>query len=270
MLYKRDYTCLTAAEHRQWMQAEKKIKKDSVTASDLFLYYDLLPKAALHYMQLFPNNYLDIDDLKDHEKLMTAKGRLKNILDQPETGEREILNFIRDNEYFFIVGRIFLYGSYHFNFGHHAAFLFREFPLGANHIADYLLVGKNSGGYEFIFVEFESPKGAVTTKNGDFGEVIRKGISQTKDWNRWLDSNFSFLQAEFEKHLGKYDPFLPKEFYKLDKSRLHYVVVAGRRSHYNEKTYTLRRELYRENHITLMHYDNLMDLIDRSDSVQNY
>jgi hypothetical protein len=45
------------------------------------------------------------------------------------------------------------------------------------------LVGKNSSGYEFIFVKLESPYGQIVTKDGDFGNVIRKGIKQVMDWD---------------------------------------------------------------------------------------
>ncbi len=61
--------------------------------------------------------------------------------------------------------------------------------------------------------------------------------------------------------LGRHRPDLPKEFYKSDRSRRHYVVVAGRRTDYTGKTYALRRELAKENGILLLHYDNLPRLV---------
>ena len=41
------------------------------------------------------------------------------------------------------------------NIGNHGAYLFPEFQLGSSYKADYLLLGKSSGGFEFIFVELE-------------------------------------------------------------------------------------------------------------------
>ena len=267
MLYKRDYTLLTDEERRGWDRAEKMIRsKTEFSASDMVAYGNTMPSAGWYYMQLFPNNYLFPDELKDRERLCGAKEGLLRILDDPQAGEREILNFVRDNEYYFLVGSLFL----RFDFGHHEAFLFREFPLGTEHVADYLLVGKNSGGYEFVFVEFESPRGAITTRTGDFGDAIRKGISQAKDWSRWLDANFPTLHTRFERAVGRHRPDLPKEFYKSDRSRRHYVVVAGRRADYNEKTYALRRELAKENGILLLHYDNLLDSLDELAGRRNY
>lgn len=243
----------------------------AITAKDFADYYKIIPNAALHYRELFPNNYLNIGELADKDRIKTAKDQFANLLNS-NSNEQSVLNFIRDNQYYFIIGAIFHCDltPIHFRFGHHNAFLFKEFPLGTNHVADYLLVGKNSGGYEFIFIEFESPTGNVVTRDGEFGQVIRKGINQVGDWHRWLVANYPTLQSEFEKHLGVYDKNLPKEFYKLDESRLHYVVVAGRRADYKEKTYTLRRELFKNSNITLLHYDNVLDLIDRFDGCGNY
>ena len=267
MLYKRDYTLLTDEERRGWDRAEEMIRpKKVLSALEVATYCDMMPPAGWYHMQLFPNNYLCPAELKDRERLRGAEEGLLRILDDPDAGEREILNFVRDNEYYFLVGSLFR----RFCFGHHEAFLFREFPLGTEHVADYLLVGKNSGGYEFVFVEFESPRGAITTRTGDFGDAIRKGINQAKDWNRWLDANFPTLHTRFERALGRHRPDLPKEFYKSDRSRRHYVVVAGRRADYNEKTYALRRELAKENGILLQHYDNLADLTEELAERGNY
>ena len=163
MLYKRDYTLLTDEERRGWDRAEKMIRSKKVlSAREVAAYGRMIPLAVQYYMQLFPNNYLCPAELEIRARLCRAKEGLLRILDDPQAGEREILNFVRDNEYYFLVGSLFLW----FDFGHHEAFLFREFPLGTEHVADYLLVGKNSGGYEFVFVEFESPRGAITTRTG--------------------------------------------------------------------------------------------------------
>lgn len=272
MLYERDYRILTSDEKERWAEAEKimqNLEDDGISPLELLKYYEMMPKAALHYKELFPNNYLDIDELEDKIQLENASEELLNLLNS-KCNERDILNYIRDTKYYFIAGSIFQYGAIHFTFGHHEAFLFKEFPLGTNYITDFLLIGKNSGGYEFIFVEMESPQGLITLKDGEFGDVIRKGISQVKDWNRWLEANYTSLSSEFEKHLGNYKKSLPKEFYKLDKSRLHYVVIAGRREDFTEKTYSLKRELHRDNNITLMHYDNLIDCIKTLIASGNY
>jgi hypothetical protein len=52
---------------------------------------------------------------------------------------------------------------------------------------------------------------------------------------------------------------LPEEFYKLDKTRIKYVVVAGRRNDFNKKLRRKKRKLADDKKIILMHYDNLLD-----------
>lgn len=160
--------------------------------------------------------------------------------------------------------------NFRFRFGHHKAFLFREFPLGSDYVADFLIVGKNSEGYHFVFVELESPSESITRKDGEFGDAIRKGIAQVRDWRRWLNAVFPSLHSEFTKHLGNHDRNLPGAFFKLDPTRLHFVVVAGRRTDYTKKTYALRRELREETRIELLHYDNLLDSLSFLIQTGNY
>ncbi len=276
MLYERDYRQLTAEEREQWERAEAYLRRSTddgaVSAASLCRYWDMLPAAVPYYRTLFPNHFLNPDLLKDTERLEAVHNRFVGLLDTEACKERQILNFIRDERAWPLIGGILQYGSVpRFRFGHHAAYLFPEFPLGSSYVADYLVCGSGSGGYEFIFVELESPRGAITTRDGEFGEAIRKGIAQVREWRRWLTANFALLQSEFEKHLGPDAAAgLPREFCRLDEFRLYYVVVAGRRSDYIERTYALRRELFRENGITLLHYDNLADQLVALMQIRNY
>lgn len=142
------------------------------------------------------------------------------------------MRFIKENNLYFIIGSILS----NFSVGHHEAYLFPEVPLSNNFVCDYLLIGTNSLGYEFIFVELESPHKKVTLKNGDIGESIRKGIKQVNDWKSWNDSNFISLRTYFEKHINPTFNGLPKEFLNYDSTRFHYVVVSGKRDDYKEYT----------------------------------
>lgn len=257
MLYDRDYNFLTDKEEAQYQKAQKfAYKRKEYTIKQLYHYHDLMPKAAYHYESLFPNNYLSIVDLEDHELLDIIKERFLCMLDKTPT-ERAILNFINENHYYQLLGTIFSSSYY---FGHHGAYAFKEFELPPNFVADYLLVGKSSGGYQFIFVELESPEGSITNADGTFGTTIRKGLRQIEDWDAWIDSNYSHLKLLFYKHISPRES-LPEEFMSLDKSRIHYTIIAGRRTHFKEKTYRQQRKLKLERNITLLHYDNLIDTL---------
>lgn len=272
MLYDKDYRILTDDEKKVYEKIQatfdkaKKRKQGSVYLSELHRYYEDLPLAALHYQQLFPNNYLNTDDLQDKETLTKIVTEFRTLLDKSGK-ERNILNFIRDKKAYFIIASIFK--GFHYRFGHHNAFAFKEFPLPPNFVVDYLLVGKNSDGYEFIFIELENADGQITNGDGEFGTTIRKGIKQINDWDSWLESNYSSLRLVYDKYIGNMEQ-LPREFHELDKSRLHYVVIVGRRKDFTKKTYQLKRKLLKSDNILLLHYDNLFDSIDFLLAAGNY
>jgi hypothetical protein len=203
---------------------------------------------------LFPKNYLDTEKLKDKERLSKLLNEFKDLLDTNLINERGIVKFIKDKQADFLVGS--LLKKYHF--GHHDAYLFPEFKLADDLVVDYLLAGLGSGGWEFVFIEFEAPKKKITLKDGHFGDSYRKGIKQINDWENWLHANYSTLKLTYKKKM-KDGVTLPKEFTELDISRLHFVVVAGRRGDYKDTTYNLRRQTSKRDNILYLHYDNIVD-----------
>ena len=251
VLYNRDYTILTKGEIDEKKQLESE-KNDPNSKFSVNLYYDY-SKAVRHNMSLFPNNFMDNADLKENcDKLGSQCDGLEELLKSKIT-ELDIKRYIQNNEYYHIPAAILKY----YSFGHHAAYVFKEFHLGTNFSADYLLVGDSSDRHKFVFVEFENAYGDIAIGNGDFGNTIRKGINQINDWKAFIESNYSTVTAEFKKHTPKQ---LPDEFYTYDATRINYVVLAGRRSDYNEKTRRLRRVLESDSKIKLLHYDNLIDV----------
>lgn len=209
----------------------------------------------LNHNSLFPNNYLNEAKLKlQNFDYINKLQNFKKLLDDTKTNERGILNYIRDNEAFFIIGSIL---KNYTSFGHHDRYLFKEFKLPPDYQADFLVVGKNSEGYHFLFFELENPYYNITVKNGSFGSTIRKGIDQINDWKIWLDKNFNILKNVFTKQLNP-NTQLPNEFLEYDSTRMNYVVIAGRRNDFNDKTYRLRRE-NKKLGIHILHYDNLVD-----------
>ena len=263
MLYERDFRKLTDEEIAEWKSAEEfyenstdKIGGITITGEHLIQYYKRLPLAVVHHRELFPNNFLNTDCFENIKKINSKIQDYKALIERDTTTERDVLNFIREKQAYFIIASIMT--GFGYNFGHHKAFIFKEFELPPNYIVDFLIVGKNSGGFEFIFVELESVYGQIINKDGDYGTNIRKGLNQINDWDSWIDSNYSTLKLVYDKYLGTIEQ-LPREFMELDKSRIHYVVVVGRRKDYTRKTYQLRRKLLKTSNIQLLHYDNLID-----------
>ena len=261
-LFKRDYTELTKEEIQEKERVDSEGYRVSKAKFGRKNFYHLYPKAVRHNMSLFPNNYMDTNDLKNTKELEKQCDGFEDLLNGKIT-ELDIKRYIQNNEYYHIPASIFEY----YNFGHHAAFVFKEFELGTSFKADYLLVGRSSDGHQFIFVEFENPYTNITIGDGDFGETIRKGINQVNDWKSFVESNYSIITAEFKKHTTQQ---LPDEFYTYDATRMNYVVVAGRRNDYNDKTRRLRRALEKDNKIKLLHYDNLLDVARNKIGEQTY
>lgn len=254
-IYNRDFCNLTESEVLEWEAIKaKEIVHIGKTIKIKASAYSKYPEAVRHNLSLFPNNHLDTVPLCDGSYIPILIEDFKNLIDIDTIGERQVLNHIRDNNAYPIVASVLR----NFNFGHHYAFVFPEFQLGTSYKVDYLIVGKNSGGYEFIFVELEAVHGRIVLANGDYGDSIRKGIAQVNDWDTWIDENYNSLSEIFNR-LKNPNENLPDEFYKLDKSRIHYAIVAGRRKNYTKKTYRLRRKEKDQRKITLLHYDNLID-----------
>lgn len=259
-LYKRDYRRLTKEEKDRWQalvqeEVVSKMGKFEIRRSKYFEY----PKAARHFISLFPNNLLDIIELNDEKHLRSVIVGFMSILDSADVSERNIIDFISTNQAYFLLGSLL---KPYFHFGHHDAFLFPEFQLGNSFKADYLLLGRASDGWHFVFVELEAPRGKITVADGGLGEAFRKGLSQVEDWDLWLESRFSTLSESFMKELKKGES-LPDEFHHLDKTRINYVVIAGRRSDFDEKTYRIRRKNQKDNSVLILHYDNVIDSAEK-------
>ena len=167
--------------------------------------------------------------------------------------ELDIKRYIQNNKYYHIPASIFS----NYTFGHHEAVLFKEFPLGTQYVVDYLLAGRASGGWQFIFVEFENPYNNIVVKDGDWGMTVRKGLKQIRDWQAFIAANYAVLYEEFKKYTPK---ILTEEFFRYDPTRMHYAVVAGRRQDFDDPAIrVLQRQLKKESDIKLLHYDNLLD-----------
>lgn len=145
--YERDFTVLTAEEKNEYARILEKEKVDKLGHLDirvnLFREY---PKAARHYLSLFPNNYLDIVELENEDNVKSVLTQfLKKLDDGSISDERDIARFIKEAEAYYIIGSVLNY----YDFGHHEACIFPEFQLSSTYKADYLLVGRNSDGYSF-------------------------------------------------------------------------------------------------------------------------
>lgn len=264
-LFKKDYSNLTKEELtaiEEYEKADQNGKDTPVKGIKLLTRNDVIKQMKIilnypfikNFKSIFPNNHLNTYHLRSNK--LDYINKLEDfiqLIDNQNTSERDILNFIRSEEAHFIISSALNFTS----FGHHDRYIFQEVPLPPNHQADFLVIGKNSDGFHFLLFELENPYKGITTKDGSFGLTIRKGLSQIDDWKSWMDKNFTTLKNVLVK-LKNPKLNLPTEFYEYDNTRFHYIVVAGRRENFSEKTYRLARTLKQQGTIVI-HYDNLID-----------
>ncbi|MDA0831744.1 MAG: DUF4263 domain-containing protein [Planctomycetota bacterium] len=105
---------------------------------------------------------------------------LKNVLDT-KSGERAACTYLRDNAE--IVHCALCPQSGHFNY------VLYEFPFGAQHKADFVVLTSNSRGWDVNFVECEPVDAKVITKKRKPADRLVGAISQTKDWGRYISLN---------------------------------------------------------------------------------
>lgn len=254
-LYQRDFMEITNEEKEKWEEVQREELKDRIIGISTPNYSYKYPKAVRHFLSLFPNHYMDYSELKDSEaRFRELAAEYEVAIGDTTATELDLKSFFKDNEAYFIIASIVK----NYDFGHHDLYLFPEFLLGNTFKADYLIVGKNSAGYHFIFVEMENPYNQITKMDGTLAGTFRKGTKQIDDWKHYLESNFSRLQETFNKYKNQ-TLTLPSEFLNYEPGRIHYVVVAGRREDFNDRTYREKRAYKDNQKIELLHYDNLYD-----------
>ncbi|MCU7741431.1 DUF4263 domain-containing protein [Priestia megaterium] len=254
-LYQRDFMKITDEEKEKWEEVQQEELRDQVKNFSRPNYSHKYPIAVRHFLSFFPNHYMDNSELKDAEtRFKDLAEKYKAAIDDTTATELDIKSFIKENEAYFLIASIVK----NYDFGHHDLYLFPEFLLGNSYKVDYLIVGENSYGYHFIFVEMENPYNKITIAGGKLGDTFRKGINQINDWKQYLTSNFSRLEETYNKY-KKPTLSLPTEFSHYEPGRVHYVVVAGRRTDFNKRT-RWEKMTYKDNQkIDLLHYDNLYD-----------
>lgn len=250
-LYERDYTLVLTDDEKEALEQESEYANRPGIKNNRgfprFSHPDKNVRDFLwHKRSMFPNNYLHFGKFKglnfdaESEKFAT-------ILSE-STNEQYFQRYIKENKKWFIPGSIFL----DYNFGHHDAYLFPEQKLGTDYIADYMLLGKNSDGYSIVLVEFEDANTDFILKSSNTeAESVRKGITQVRDWKRWLDSNKDY----FMKNCGLYSQGI-----EIPTSRIYYYLVVSRREYMDERAAELRSQLmYEMQNLKIVSFDRLVD-----------
>ncbi|WP_300645789.1 hypothetical protein [Nocardioides sp.] len=67
--------------------------------------------------------------------------------------------------------------------------------LGSEYVPDFLVLGLNSVGPEWVTVELEAPRHKILNQDGSLSGPTRQGVKQVQDWREWLTSHVAYAQT---------------------------------------------------------------------------
>lgn len=253
-LYDRDYTLILNDIEREVYYAQqeydlRKGLKSNRESPKISHSNEEIRKFLWHSTSLFPNNYLHFGEYRNIDFEDEAK-KFRDLIYSAKN-EQEIQKYIKEEKKWFIPGGIFL----DYNFGHHDAYLFPEQKLGTEYITDYMLIGKNSDGYNIVLIEFEkaNTKYLLDGKNSMESESVRKGLGQIKAWKQWIEKDRGY----FLRSIG-----LTQKGIDIPLPRIFYYLVVSRRDYMDQRALDNRSQtMYEGRSLKIVTFDRLVDNI---------
>lgn len=262
VLQDRDYTKYLNEEEKKAFELEEKIEnRRGIKNNREFPRFshpdENIREFIWHRRSLFPNNYLHFLKYKKLDFDEEAD-KYHQVIYESEN-EQQIQQYIKSNRKWYIPGSIFL----DYNFGHHDAYLFPEQKLGNEYAVDYMLIGKSSDGYSVILVEFEKANTPYCRSTDNMEtESVRKGLTQIKDWQRWMNQ----FRDYFLKNMGLVQMGIDIPIY-----RIFYYLVVSRRDFMDEKALEIRSQAMFDLHnVKIVTFDRLEDNIRKLKSYHSW
>lgn len=72
--------------------------------------------------------------------------------------------------------------------------------LGAEHVPDFLVLGVNSLGPQWLLVEIEAARHQIVNKDGTLSTATRHALKQIQDWGEWLTTNIAYAHSQLHLH----------------------------------------------------------------------
>ena len=200
---------------------------------------------------LFPDHFIDLSSCKAQRELNfnAEADSFLSVLNEAQ-GESDVQRYIKKNKKWFIPGSLLR----DYDFGHHEAYIIPEQSLGSQFRTDYMLVGKNSIGFQIVLVEFEDVNVNYKVANSNMeSQPVRNGLIQIQDWKRWMDDYRQyFLDSSGLKGVSD----------SIKTWGIHYCLVVGRRKRMNDVANQMRGQRQWETpNLTIVTYDRLVDNI---------
>jgi hypothetical protein len=116
--------------------------------------------------------------------------------------------------------------------------------LGGELIPDFLLCYPNSRGFNWLYVELESPAKSPLLKSGRPSANLNEAFAQLSDWRDWLRENISYARDHLKLR-------------QID-AEAHGIIIIGRRSDINPK-HALKYRSLSSSTVSVMSYDRLLE-----------
>lgn len=79
-------------------------------------------------------------------------------------------------------------------------FVMPQKRLGSEYIPDFLVLGINSVGPQWVTVEIEAARHSIENNDGTLSGATRHGVKQIPDWRDWMMNNVAYAQTELGLH----------------------------------------------------------------------
>ncbi|MGO2484681.1 Shedu anti-phage system protein SduA domain-containing protein [Glutamicibacter arilaitensis] len=84
--------------------------------------------------------------------------------------------------------------------GNNGTYVIPQKALGSEFRADFIVLGINSTGPEWVLVEIEASKHNLLNRDDSLTGAVRHAVGQIQDWREWLTNNVSYAQQQLGLH----------------------------------------------------------------------
>lgn len=84
--------------------------------------------------------------------------------------------------------------------GNWGTYVIPQQRLGSEHVPDFLVLGVNSLGPQWVAVELEAPRHELLTQEARLRSGVLHAVNQIEDWREWLTTNIAYAQTTLHLH----------------------------------------------------------------------
>lgn len=84
--------------------------------------------------------------------------------------------------------------------GSWGSYVIPQQKLGVEHVTDFLVLGINSLGPQWVAVELEAPRHQLLTQSGSLRSEVQHAVNQVQDWRDWLTENVAYAHNSLHLH----------------------------------------------------------------------